>query len=118
MNDYGPYYLYASDSPGMDLTSSPFDVCGYGVERKSTLILLPVKHKLGFIDGLPRPKDNSLDVKAWVWYNYMVFAWMLKLLAPNIRYNGFTQKLFYGNNLRMGMINQTKHNYLNYRSNC
>lgn len=55
-----PYYLHASDSPGMALVFSAFDGTGYGSWRKSILVSLSAKNKLGFIDGtLVKPKENS-----------------------------------------------------------
>ncbi|XP_019253992.1 PREDICTED: uncharacterized protein LOC109232701 [Nicotiana attenuata] len=59
-----PYFLHPSDSPGMCLISPPFDGTGYGSWRKSVLIALSAKSKLGFIDeSLPRPKEDSPDLK-------------------------------------------------------
>lgn len=54
-----PYYLHASDSPGMAFFFA-FDWTGYGSWRKSILVSLSAKNKLGFIDGtLVKPKENS-----------------------------------------------------------
>ncbi|XP_075088282.1 uncharacterized protein LOC142170301 [Nicotiana tabacum] len=46
-----PYFLHASDSPGMTLVTSSFDGQGYGGWRRLILIALSIKNKLGFIDG-------------------------------------------------------------------
>ncbi|XP_019235173.1 PREDICTED: uncharacterized protein LOC109215546 [Nicotiana attenuata] len=81
-----PYYLYASDSPGMVLVSPPFDGSGYGGWRKSVLIAFSAKNKLGFInETLPRPKDGAPDLKSWIRCNDMVFAWLLNPLTVEIR---------------------------------
>ncbi|XP_075091857.1 uncharacterized protein LOC142172007 [Nicotiana tabacum] len=43
-----PYFLHPSDSPGMTLVTSVFDGRGYGGWRRSLLIALSAKNKLGF----------------------------------------------------------------------
>ncbi|XP_016514380.1 uncharacterized protein LOC107831157 [Nicotiana tabacum] len=81
-----PYFLHASDSPGMCLISPSFDGTGYGGWRKLILIALSAKNKLGLIDNiLIRPKDDSPYLRYWIRCNDMVFAWLLNSLTPDIR---------------------------------
>ncbi|XP_070015792.1 uncharacterized protein [Nicotiana sylvestris] len=81
-----PYYLHASDSPGMAFLFSTFDGTGYGSWRKSVLVSLSAKNKLGFIDGtLPKPKENSTFFSLRTRCNDMVFAWRLNSLTREIR---------------------------------
>lgn len=81
-----PYYLHASDSPGMALVFSAFDGTGYGSWRKSILVSLSAKNKLGFIDGtLVKPKENFEFFNLWTRCNDMVFAWLLNSLTKKIR---------------------------------
>ncbi|XP_075102415.1 uncharacterized protein LOC142177475 [Nicotiana tabacum] len=80
-----PYYLHASDSPGMAFFFA-FDWTGYGSWRKSILVSLSAKNKLGFIDGkLVKPKENSEFFNLWTRCNDMVFAWLLNSLTKKIR---------------------------------
>ena len=45
------FYLHSSDSPGMGLVTSAFDGRGYQGWKRSVLIALSAKNKLGFITG-------------------------------------------------------------------
>uniref|UniRef100_A0A3Q7HEA6 Retrotransposon Copia-like N-terminal domain-containing protein n=1 Tax=Solanum lycopersicum TaxID=4081 RepID=A0A3Q7HEA6_SOLLC len=45
------FYLHSSDSPGMGLVSNIFDGKGYQNWKRSVLIALSAKNKLGFITG-------------------------------------------------------------------
>lgn len=61
-----PFFLHASDSPGMNLVNSSFNGKGYGGWRRSILIALSAKNKVGFIDGSHKaPDSNSTDFKLW-----------------------------------------------------
>lgn len=46
-----PYYLHASDSPGMALVFFAFDGTRYGSWRKSVLVFLSAENGLGSNDG-------------------------------------------------------------------
>ena len=60
-----PYYLHASDAPGMTIVNNPFDGTGYQGWKRSVLIALSAKNKLGFITGTHSiPADGSPDLKA------------------------------------------------------
>ncbi|XP_059306197.1 uncharacterized protein LOC132057585 [Lycium ferocissimum] len=49
MNLNHPYHLHSSDAPGMGLVNNPFDGSGYQGWKRSVLIALSAKNKLGFI---------------------------------------------------------------------
>lgn len=67
------FYLHSSDFPGMGLVSSTFDGRGYQGWKRSVLIALSVKNKLGFITGThPSPDPASPDVQPWSRCNDMV----------------------------------------------
>ncbi|KAM3251774.1 hypothetical protein P3L10_005844 [Capsicum annuum] len=59
------YYLHSSDSPGMTLVNTPFDGKGYQGWKRSVLIALSAKNKLGFIAGADASQDaQSLDLQS------------------------------------------------------
>ncbi|XP_070026534.1 uncharacterized protein [Nicotiana sylvestris] len=67
-----PFFLHASDAPGMILVNTPFDGRGYAGWSRSILISLLAKNELGFIDGscpMPTPTDPTFkpgaDVTIW-----------------------------------------------------
>lgn len=56
-----PYYLHPLDYPGMNFVSTIFYGKDYGGWRRSIIITLSTKNKLGFVDGLlaaPFPDFN------------------------------------------------------------
>jgi len=79
------FYIYPSDSPGMNLVSSVFDGRSYGGWRRSVIIALSAKNKLGFIDGsLGVLADDVFLQRAWTRCNDMVLSWLLNSLSKEI----------------------------------
>ncbi|XP_070031799.1 uncharacterized protein [Nicotiana tomentosiformis] len=75
------YHLNNSDSPGMTLVNIVFDGRGYPGWRRSILLSLSAKKKLGFINGAYRsPNLKSLDHEQWSCVNDMRGAeiWKIK----------------------------------------
>lgn len=80
-----PYFLAPSDFPGMQLVTSPFDGKGYGGWKRSMLIALTTKNKVGFINGsCPEPEINSNLYTSWTRCNNMVISWLLNSLSKEI----------------------------------
>ncbi|XP_019223774.1 PREDICTED: uncharacterized protein LOC109205516 [Nicotiana attenuata] len=80
-----PYHLNNSDSPGMTLVNSVFDGRGYPGWRRSILLSLPTKRKLGFINGACKsPGLNSPELEQWNCVNDMVISWILNALSKDI----------------------------------
>lgn len=68
-----PYHLNSSDSLGMNFVNSIFDEKGYPGWRRSILIALSAKKKLGFINGTYKIPDlTAPDYEQWVCCNDMV----------------------------------------------
>ncbi|XP_019242522.1 PREDICTED: uncharacterized protein LOC109222650 [Nicotiana attenuata] len=81
-----PLYLSPSDNPGTNLVFTLFDGTWYADWRKSMLISLSAKNKLGLINGrLLKPRDDSLYFELWTRCNDMVMAWLLNSLTKGIR---------------------------------
>nr|XP_009776999.1 PREDICTED: uncharacterized protein LOC104226664 [Nicotiana sylvestris] len=80
-----PYFLNNSDSPGMTLVNTLFDGRGYPGWRRSILLSLPAKKKLGFINGACKSPDvGSPDLEQWSCVNDMVISWILNALSNDI----------------------------------
>lgn len=76
-----PIYLYPSDSSGTILVAKSFNGIGYGGWRRSMLIGLSYKNKLGIINGtVVKPNENSPLFAPWCRCNDMVTAWILNSL--------------------------------------
>lgn len=77
-----PYFLHSSDAPSMTVVNSPFDGRGFSGWRRSVLIALLDKNKLGFIDGsCDVPHLTSKDHPLWSRCNDMVTSWLLNSLS-------------------------------------
>ncbi|XP_075101566.1 uncharacterized protein LOC142177017 [Nicotiana tabacum] len=79
------YFLHSSDALGMTLVTSPFDERGFSSWRRSILIALSAKNKLGFINGVcDGPTLGSKDHAQWSRCNDMVTSWLLNSLTKEI----------------------------------
>ncbi|KAH0637483.1 hypothetical protein KY289_037398 [Solanum tuberosum] len=66
MDSNHPYYLHSSDAPGMAIVNTSFDGRGYQGWKRSVLIAISAKNKLGFITGLhSAPASDSSDLQPW-----------------------------------------------------
>lgn len=108
-----PYYLHPSDSPGMNLISTVFDGRGFPGWRRSILIALSAKKKLGFINGTCKTPDlNSPDFSQWSCCNDMVISWLLNTLSKDIGdsviYSNTAKELWESLEQRFGKSNGAK----------
>ncbi|XP_060210806.1 uncharacterized protein LOC132637786 [Lycium barbarum] len=80
-----PYYLNASDSPGMNLINVNFDGASFGNWKRGVLISLLAKTKLRFINEKAQVLDEtSSPFEQWRRCNDMVIAWLLNSLRKDI----------------------------------
>ncbi|KAH0683646.1 hypothetical protein KY289_021398 [Solanum tuberosum] len=80
-----PYFLHNSDSPRMNLITSTFDGKGFLGWRRSILIALSAKKKLGFINGTyTAPDPQNPQFAQWSCCNDMVISWLLNSLTKEI----------------------------------
>ncbi|XP_019240182.1 PREDICTED: uncharacterized protein LOC109220173 [Nicotiana attenuata] len=80
-----PYFLHSSDAPGLSLVTTPFDGRGFAGWRRSILIALSAKNKIGFINGdCVEPKADAQDHPQWSRCNFMVTSWLLNSLSKEI----------------------------------
>ncbi|KAK9713864.1 hypothetical protein RND81_06G055800 [Saponaria officinalis] len=69
-----PLSIQSSDHLGMKLVSHAFEGNGFGNWKRSLLIALSAKNKLGFIDGTQKkPSSTDPTAKAWQRCNNMYF---------------------------------------------
>ena len=84
-NPISPYYIHPSDNPGMKLVSIQFDGTGYSDWKRSLLISLSAKNKIGFVDGsIEKPDVLDVTYKAWERCNSMMISWILGVLDQTI----------------------------------
>ncbi|XP_070006609.1 uncharacterized protein [Nicotiana sylvestris] len=81
-----PYFLHSLDALGMSLVNAAFDGRGFQGWRRSVLIALSTKNKLGFIDGTcANLAITSKDYQPWTRCSDMVTSWLLNSLSKDNR---------------------------------
>lgn len=82
-NSASMYFLHPSDYH--KLMSDVFTSVGYGDWKRSMLISLYGKIKVGFVDGtITKPSSDSPTAKAWGRVNNIVIGWILVVLENSI----------------------------------
>ncbi|XP_074336065.1 uncharacterized protein LOC141673233 [Apium graveolens] len=77
--------LNPSDNPGMKLVSMKFDGNCYSDWKRSMLISLSAKNKVGFVDGsIEKLQNTHTGFKAWDRCNSMLISWLLGVLDLDI----------------------------------
>lgn len=72
------YYIHPSDANTTQLVSVKFNGTGYSNRKRSIMLSLSAKNKLGFVDGsVHKPDVTSGDYKVWERCNDLVCSWLL-----------------------------------------
>nr|XP_016452581.1 PREDICTED: uncharacterized protein LOC107777107 [Nicotiana tabacum] len=109
-----PLLLHSFDMPGMRLVSTPFSGSGYRGWRRSMIVSLSAKNKIGFVNGsCPRP--ITIDVaklRQWDRCNNMVISWLTSSLSPttaeSVQYSETAESIWKQLERRYGAMNGTK----------
>lgn len=68
------YYIHPSDANASQLVSMKFNGTSFSNWKRSIMLSLSAKNKLGFVDGtVVKPDITSVDFKAWERCNDLVF---------------------------------------------
>jgi len=81
-----PFYIHHTDHPGLVLVSKSLDGLNYLTRRRSMILALDGRNKLGFVDGsIPIP-DSSDTTKLHMWKinDNIVASWILNSLTKEI----------------------------------
>lgn len=80
-----PYFIASSDNPNSVLVTFVFNGVGFNSWKRSMMISLAAKNKIGFIDGsITKPSDSNPSFSNWFRVNSMVINWILNSLHKNI----------------------------------
>ncbi|XP_074270194.1 uncharacterized protein LOC141593138 [Silene latifolia] len=80
-----PHYIHSTDLTGVKLVNTPFDGTNFANWRRSMLIALSAKNKIGFIDGsVTRPPATAATARNWQRCNDIVFSWLINSVSPEI----------------------------------
>ncbi|XP_010687129.1 uncharacterized protein LOC104901275 [Beta vulgaris subsp. vulgaris] len=79
------YYIHPADSSNTKLVHVLFDGNSYNDWKRSIMLGLSSRNKLGFVDGsLKCPAPTDVDYKAWQRCNDLVLGWLLFSLEKNV----------------------------------
>ncbi|KAL4302210.1 hypothetical protein GQ457_10G003950 [Hibiscus cannabinus] len=80
-----PYHIHQSDNPGMLLVTQPLASDNYNSWKRSMLMALSAKNKIGFVDGsIVAPASTSTNFQAWTRANNLVNSWILNSVSKDI----------------------------------
>ena len=80
-----PLFLHASNHPGMILVPKVLDGTNYAMWKRSMLVSLSAKNKLGFIKGtIQTPHKNDPKYSLWQRCNDMVLSWIFNSLNQEL----------------------------------
>ncbi|XP_074377264.1 uncharacterized protein LOC141718779 [Apium graveolens] len=88
INNHDPssvYYIHPSDASSTQLVSVKFDGNGFNNWKRSMLLVLSAKNKVGFVDGtIAMPDRASIEYKFWSRCNDLVISWIIFNLDATI----------------------------------
>lgn len=80
-----PFFIGSSDNPNYVLVSNVFTGVGFNSWKRSMVISLSVKNKLGFVDGsIDPPLSTYSTYSNWFRANSMVISWLLNSVSKTI----------------------------------
>lgn len=81
-----PYSIFASDNPGVLITSVQLKGENYNEWATEMFNALQAKRKAGFIDGtLKKPPEGHADLESWLSVNSMIVGWLRTSIEPKVR---------------------------------
>ncbi|XP_039071462.1 uncharacterized protein LOC120218595 [Hibiscus syriacus] len=85
-NGVNPYYLHQSDNSGTILVTQLLSNDNFHSWKRSTMLALSAKNKIGFIDGSITAPDSSMvdQYNAWMRANNLVNSWILNFFSKDI----------------------------------
>ncbi|XP_074352798.1 uncharacterized protein LOC141691950 [Apium graveolens] len=88
INNHDPssvYYIHLSDVSSTQLVSVKFDGNGFNNWKRSMLLVLSAKNKVGFVDRtIAMPDRDSIEYKFWSRCNDLVISWIIFNLDATI----------------------------------
>ncbi|CAL5321219.1 unnamed protein product [Camellia sinensis] len=82
-----PLFIHPSDHPGFFLVSKRLDGNNYATWRRSMVIALTAKNKLGFVNGTikaPHTTEKPIDYALWERCDKMVLSWLLNSVEADL----------------------------------
>ncbi|XP_021836616.2 uncharacterized protein [Spinacia oleracea] len=104
-----PFYLHPTDNTANQLVSVKFMGEGYGDWRRSMMISMSSKNKLGFVNGrLPKPDPTDITYEAWLRCNDMMISWILfnldSVISKSVLYFNTAREIWLDLEDRFGFV--------------
>ncbi|XP_021846534.1 uncharacterized protein [Spinacia oleracea] len=107
-----PFYLHPTDNTANQLVSVKFKGEGeaYGDWRRSMMISMSSKNKLGFVNGtISKPDTDDATYLAWMRCNDMMISWLLfnldSTIAKSVMYFNTAREIWLDLEDRFGFVN-------------
>ena len=89
IDNQSPYCLHPSDESGAIITTLTFVGKNYELWEKVVLIVLTIKSKVAFIDGIISKQEMqkvaySAEANTWIIMNSMVTSWIQNVIDPRL----------------------------------
>ncbi|MDV3180586.1 MAG: hypothetical protein Q8829_02805, partial [Candidatus Phytoplasma australasiaticum] len=79
------YYIHPSDASSTQLVSVKFNGVGFHNWKRSMMLTLSAKNKLGFVTGtIPVPASDTAEYAYWERCNNLVISWLIFNLDEHI----------------------------------
>lgn len=112
-----PYYVHPSDSQ-FRIANEKFNGSGFNDWKRSVIISLSSKNKLGFIDGsISKPTVNASLLKCWSRVNSTIIAWFIQALDTHIARSILYQHMKSGTIYKKDLDKQQEHKFFLCNSN-
>ncbi|XP_074355750.1 uncharacterized protein LOC141695402 [Apium graveolens] len=116
VNNHDPssvYYIHPSDASSTQLVSVKFDGNGFNNWKRSMLLVLSVKNKIGFVDGtIEIPEKTSPEYKFWARCNDLVISWLIfnldVTIAKSVLFLQTVREIWYDLEERYGYASMTE----------
>ncbi|XP_048501514.1 uncharacterized protein LOC125497856 [Beta vulgaris subsp. vulgaris] len=107
------YYLSSSDLNTTKLVPIVFSGSGFADWKRSMVIALSARNKLGFVDGsISKPSGNANLLKIWTRCNDLVISWFLasldQVIARSILYFKTAREIWLNLEERFGNFSGTE----------
>ncbi|KAF7138291.1 hypothetical protein RHSIM_Rhsim07G0134800 [Rhododendron simsii] len=82
-----PFFIHPSDHPGLLLVTKRLDGNNYATWRRSMVIALTAKNKIGFVNGaikVPDAAKKPIDYALWERCDKMVLSWLLNSVEADL----------------------------------
>lgn len=107
------YYIHPSNASSTQLVSVKFNGNGFNNWKRSMLLVLSAKNKIGFVNGvIPKPDLTTAEFVYWSRCNDLVISWILfnldDTIAKSVQFLSTAREIWLGLEERYGYASNTQ----------